>query len=405
MLFLPLTAATYFYFNWQYFSLVRKLGQISNKRLWLILLSFVTNYVYFYICSVLEFPLVINWFFFAFLLFLESFIYNKGNGRYALFSTLVGIIYGLAVNIVCRSVIAIALNEPLVFFDNHTTSAENLKGFPVCLGFLLAGGIMWYLKRSAHLHGLLVILEYPKHQTFLLEMMAGLFFYLFLNLLLYSTPLNDLLLKLWSIKSCLFSMTGLYIAARYTYRVCVLYDYREKNSHIEQELEERRQEEQELFLRASCDVLTGFYNRSYAEETMAAMQRENTGFILCFIDLDGLKYVNDHFGHEEGDRYLRMVAEQIRRGCRSGRDFLCRYGGDEFLVLFTETDVDEARERVRLVNDRLHALKKDSSFPYALSFSYGIVQSPEFNDWRAMIRSADEQMYEQKLNKKTVRGD
>ena len=70
-------------------------------------------------------------------------------------------------------------------------------------------------KRQVFIERLRLILSHPQHHAFLLEMMAGLFFYLFLNLLLYSTPLNDLLLKVWSIKSCLFSVIGFYIAVRY----------------------------------------------------------------------------------------------------------------------------------------------------------------------------------------------
>ncbi len=131
-------------------------------------------------------------------------------------------------------------------------------------------------------------------------MMGGLFFYLFINLLLYSTPLNDLLLKVWSLKSCLFCIISFYIAVRYTKRVCELSDYREKNRWMEQELEKRKLEEDQLRQQASLDVLTGLQNRQAAEEALAFMVEQQISFTLCFIDLDGLKNVNDRYGHEEG---------------------------------------------------------------------------------------------------------
>ena len=69
MLLILLTAAAYFYFNWQYFRAVKTIGQPPRLRIWLILTSFVGNYLFFYVCSVLEFPLILNWFLLAFLLF------------------------------------------------------------------------------------------------------------------------------------------------------------------------------------------------------------------------------------------------------------------------------------------------------------------------------------------------
>lgn len=395
---LLLTAAAYYYFNWQYFLMAGKLRQMPVLRVWFVPISFAVNYLFFIFCSILEFPLIVNWFLFAFLLFFETLFYSKGAGRCALFSTLIGIIYGLAVNIFCRSIIAILLNQPLQCFDNRTSSVGNLKGIPVLLGFVLAGAIMQVFKRPAFIDRLRLILRFPRHHAFLLEMMAGLFFYLFLNLLLYSTPLNDLLLKVWSIKSCLFSVIGFYIAIRYTVRICELDDYREKNLRIEQELKEQKWEEEYLRRQAAIDSLTGLYDRQYAEETLSALMSQNTRFSLCFLDLDGLKNVNDQYGHEEGDRYILKAVREIHSVCRSS-DSLFRYGGDEFLLLLADMGAEGAKVKAEAVNGRLHGLAEEGSFSYQLSFSYGVAESGEYSDCGAMIHAADHRMYEQKRQK------
>lgn len=403
MLLLLLTALTYYYFHWQYFLLAAELRKMPRRRTGMVLLSFVVNYLFFVICSVMEFPLIINWFLFSFLLFFETLFYNQGDRRCAYFSSLLGIIYGLSVNIFCRSIIAMGMNQPLQNFDNHTTSVGNLKGIPVLLGFLLAGLVFWIMRRQVLMERLCLILRHPGHQSFLLEIMTGLLLYLYLNLLLYAAPSNNLLLKIWSIKSCIFSVVGLYIAIRYTGRICELNDYREKNRQMERQLEEQRQEERHLRLQTTLDPMTGLYNRHYAEEKIASMMEQSVGFILCFLDLDGLKMVNDRYGHEEGDRYILTVTEQIRDVCGSSRDLLFRYGGDEFLLLFEKVTRDMAKERIKLLNERLSSIKSLDAFPYPLSLSYGVADSTSYTDWKEMIRAADRDMYIQKQEKKIAR--
>lgn len=400
---LLLTAAAYFYFNQRYFCMAEKFCEMQSPRRLFVPLCFVVNYSFFYLCSVLEFPLTVNWFLFAFLLFFETLLYNKGEKRCALFAALLGILYGLASNIFCRSIAAIVMDKPLQHFDNHVSSTANLKGIPVFLGFMLTGLIMQLLSGQVFTERMRRILRHPWHQAFLLEMMAGLFFYMFLNLLLYSTPLNDVFLKVWSIKSCMFSIVGLYIAVRYTIRICDMEDYREKNRSIQRMLEERRREEEELRQQAAADPLTGLYNRQYADEKIESMLKQKIPFTVCFLDLDGLKYVNDQFGHEEGDHYILTTTDHIQRSCRCGKDLLCRYGGDEFLILFEGLLAEKAEEKAEAINRDLGRIGCDGDFPYSMSLSYGVVESPSYSDGAAMIQEADRKMYEQKRKKRRAR--
>ncbi|WP_249302315.1 GGDEF domain-containing protein [Qiania dongpingensis] len=340
---------------------------------------------------------------FAVLLFIETQLYTGWDTRCARFSTLIGIIYGLSANIFCRSIIAAVMNQNLQYFDNHISSADNLKWLPVLLGFLFAGAAMHFLSSPKRMARSRQILDYPKHQSFLLGIMIGLFLYLFLNLLLYSAPFNDLLLKLWSIKSCLFCIGGLYIAVRYTRRICELDGYREKNQYMEKKLREQISQGEAFRQQAVHDLLTGLYNRQQAEKTIPLLVRQGLPFVLCFLDLDGLKTVNDRYGHDEGDRYILTVTEIVRQECRNGEDLLFRYGGDEFLILFMGLTVEQAEKRAEHINEKLRGQENTGKNTYPMSLSYGAVDSTAYGTLSEFIQEADKKMYVQKQSKKADR--
>ena len=81
------------------------------------------------------------------------------------------------------------------------------------------------------------------------------------------------------------------------------------------------------------DELTGLHNRRFCLENLEKLIAEGTEFTFCMIDLDGLKYANDNFGHGAGDEYLRTVSRQLLQSSRSS-DLICRIGGDEFVAVF-----------------------------------------------------------------------
>lgn len=397
------TAGGYFYYNLNYFNFVRKQKMLPRLRVGFVILSFLLNYTIFVILGALQFHLIMNWFCFAILLFFETLIYTKGDRQCALFSTLMGIIHGLAINIFCRSAMAIITGESLRNFDNHIYSSDNLKSIPVFIGFVLAGAAMQILSRQDFQRCLGLIMKYRSHQSFLLELLTGLFFYLFLNLLIYSTPVNDLLLKGWSIKSSLFSLMGFFVGIWYTWRICVLAEYREMNRNMEHELKARQQEEPRLLQKAIRDPLTGLYNRQHAMDVLTKMMHKKLPMAVCFVDLDGLKEINDHFGHAEGDRYIWTVTDVLRSACRSKKDMLFRYGGDEFLVLCPDAPASVVERRMEEMLRRLADLGQAERFRRTLSFSYGVVDGRQFSNVGEMIQAADQKMYRQKKGKKRMR--
>jgi diguanylate cyclase (GGDEF)-like protein len=151
------------------------------------------------------------------------------------------------------------------------------------------------------------------------------------------------------------------------------------------------------------DELTGFYNRrgflALAERQLKLGRRANRGMLLFFIDVDGLKEINDSCGHSEGDRALKRVSETLRMTFRDS-DIIARLGGDEFAVLAVEAlDHSETTILARLRN-YLKTVNAGQS-KYAISLSVGTARFDHGNpnSVRKLLAQADQAMYEQKRSR------
>ena len=125
------------------------------------------------------------------------------------------------------------------------------------------------------------------------------------------------------------------------------------------------------------------------------MKRAGKSFCVCFLDGDGLKMVNDPFGHYEGDLYIQRIAEAMRAAFRRD-DVICRFGGDEFLVLSSDSDAQAVKERALRIHDILQGGGKE--MPYWMGVCFGI-EKVAANDPRSVqqiIAEADRKMYHQK---------
>jgi diguanylate cyclase (GGDEF)-like protein len=144
------------------------------------------------------------------------------------------------------------------------------------------------------------------------------------------------------------------------------------------------------------DEVTGLYNRRFftirLEEEVSRYRRFNHPVSVVLLDLDGFKAINDDLGHAAGDETLRDMAEILMRYSR-GINVICRYGGDEFIVLLVETSKDGAR----LYADRIRHVLSRHPFAHgrSLTASFGIASLPEDVTPAAddLIRAADEALY------------
>jgi diguanylate cyclase (GGDEF)-like protein len=149
------------------------------------------------------------------------------------------------------------------------------------------------------------------------------------------------------------------------------------------------------------DGLTGVYNRSYLELAMdraAKDVRRNGGDVsILFLDVDGMKAVNDTYGHQAGDGVLVVLADLLQQCCRE-TDIVARYGGDEFVVLMSDTDADGVREVARKVDDAVARHNAAGGGSARLSVSMGTHTSGA-GDIDDLLREADRRMYAAKRSR------
>jgi len=168
---------------------------------------------------------------------------------------------------------------------------------------------------------------------------------------------------------------------------------------------ERKREEVALRLAALTDDLTGLKNRrgfiALGDHQLKVARRTGCDVLVLYADLDGFKRINDTFGHAEGDRALREIADVLRNTFRD-TDVIARLGGDEFTVLLVGGDPSTAETVIERVRAALDARNAVPGRGYALSLSIGVAR---FDRDRAMslddlLSAADMALYASKRRKK-----
>ena len=156
------------------------------------------------------------------------------------------------------------------------------------------------------------------------------------------------------------------------------------------------------------DTLTGLNNRSALETYLNdRVQKSGTRFMFLMCDVDRFKLINDTLGHLMGDLALKAVSGVLKTVCGAARAgvFLCRYGGDEFIICSPELTPEETQKLKTAIRDALTAYNKGSKNVFTLEISmgesYGLCTS--YDDAEKLIHEADDKMYADKMSRKAQR--
>ncbi|MBL1245027.1 MAG: diguanylate cyclase [Sulfurimonas sp.] len=174
-------------------------------------------------------------------------------------------------------------------------------------------------------------------------------------------------------------------------------------THIKSLQKELEVKTEELKLLASLDPLTKLYNRRYFSETSEHIfklaQRDTINLSVIMIDIDKFKTINDTYGHKNGDKVIVSFANVLKSITRNS-DIICRYGGEEFLILLPSTDTKGATSMSQKINNRINMImiSTDNKMPLKFTVSMGIseVDLQKDKTIEEAIDRADIALYEAK---------
>lgn len=171
-------------------------------------------------------------------------------------------------------------------------------------------------------------------------------------------------------------------------------------TNIEQ-YEKLMQSEIELKYSSYHDGLTGLYNRNYINNFLNE-NRLNNFLTIFMFDIDGLKYVNDTFGHLEGDKLISSASEVLKK-CFRETDIVARIGGDEFIAILPDCEAEMAelfkKRMATIIREHNESIPEDC-LKLSLSSGFAVAEN-KVKTFESLMQKADELMYQEKRNRKS----
>ncbi len=246
--------------------------------------------------------------------------------------------------------------------------ARHILLWLTCLTMILA---MQLLRRVLSLQSIARITTKSKQSVVLAAWTLSVVFYQSFNMLFVLTDHSYGTQVLLTVASTLISMLIFYAIFVYSMKLIDAHIYKR---HSDNALDEQKKIDARKALLArqiERDPLTGVYNRKYVIDLLNAMcAPDGASFNVLFIDIDGLKYTNDTYGHEAGDRLITKIAAAVSAAVRE-QDVLARIGGDEFLLLVPDSFADSAPPIVSRIVSQI--ARQNATETFLISASLGAI--------------------------------
>ena len=175
------------------------------------------------------------------------------------------------------------------------------------------------------------------------------------------------------------------------------------NFKLKKEIKKRKEIEEQLSELANKDSLTNIFNRRKIEEIceleLLRNKRYKSDLSIIFFDINNFKVINDSLGHHLGDEVLVKISNIIGKSIRN-TDSIGRWGGDEFLIILPQTNISQCKNIVLHLEKQLSLIEFSESIKVTCSF--GIAPHEESDTLDSLLKKADESMYKEKTNHKTI---
>lgn len=220
---------------------------------------------------------------------------------------------------------------------------------------------------------------------------------------LFSLPTTLEYLSNFGFISILLLIRGVQIVHSRFYKFELEKQLEESNKELKELLSENIKLSKRLEFYAMHDELTGALPRNIGMETLVLetkkADRNNYNISILFIDIDGLKLVNDKLGHKKGDQLIIDIINEFKKRIRES-DYIIRYGGDEFLIILPNCSKEVTNSIVSNVRNNLIELNISKDFNYSFSEGYSLYEANSKVSIDELIKISDDNMYRVKKAKK-----
>ncbi len=365
-----------------------------------IIITTIFNSVMFIACHYLKVPLPLKYILMYVTIFTEFKIFSTSNNIHLTFGTNVFVLHILLIEYFVVTVFSLILNVPIYHVLNEN---EFLYFTSVAVMFLVCFLFLKSFQRIITVDDIIIISNNRFGAVSINIVSIFMISYLLFDSIMLESPHTFKMQIVFIIATTVLSTFGFYLMFTHCLKICKASHFREKFHRLEQELVHNIKTEQILKQMAFSDNLTGCFTRTYAMDFLKSLvNTKEVNFCVAYIDMDGLKKINDTYGHSEGDKYIRSISHIIFNNIRKN-DVFARMGGDEFIVILPGSGYKDIKTVVfKRISDDINEFNKTGSLPYKLEISYGIIDVNKNTQYSVeeIIRLADSKMYVQKRSKK-----
>lgn len=375
---------------------VADLFEYENKRLYIILS--VINTIFFFGCKYFGAPLYIIYFLGVFIITIQLYFFVKKNIRKALLGSSIFILPLSSVQMLVMSVMSLLLNrQPYDMFNNYDLFSIN-----IIVTFLLSIIVLRFLKYNINDEKMKSVVHNKQQATCTLLTSMFIICCSCFNIYVYTVEGNYKYMAMTMIATQVFLISFFSLLISYLFKIRQIVPSKNSNDIIKEKLQKAIKDDATLKKGGYKDSLTGCYTKNYSTNYLDALIANNTiGYCIVYIDLDRLKLVNETYGHDEGDHYLKKVSSVITKVFKK-EDMLARIGDDEFLLIVNDCSEMAVHKKMNKVQEKLHITSK-YRLSYTMEISFGIlyVDDNKINATQIkLLNEADHKMY---LNKQEKR--